>query len=102
MKPANLLTPTPIGTNRPGMHYDGKTRTFSIEASMLDHNGVNPSAVYNDACDLGYTLVSHKTMAHVVVVEVRTILDQDRDVAGWVYESVWPKNMNITMIVYND
>lgn len=98
-RPLNLLRPTALPTNQTFMTYSGKTRTFIVDASDL--MGKEPSLVYNDACDGGYTLVSHKTGNEVVVAHKNTIM-KDGELVSWIYKSVWPKDANITLEVRND
>jgi len=39
--------------------WDAKRQQFTIEASELGINGISP--IYDDACDVGFTMVSAKT-----------------------------------------
>lgn len=101
-RPNNLLHPTSVPTNFPSMSYNAKTRTFAIEDSMLCHSKIIPSRVWNDACDVGYTLVSHRTGKEVAMAMDDVLRDADGDIQAWVYKSVWPKGMDIKLTVYND
>jgi len=74
-----LLNPTPITTDR--LMYHKESRIFTAEASMLPE----PSRAYDDACDLGYTLLSHRTGTEIVFVHTNTIRDREGDVLYDVY-----------------
>lgn len=100
-RPDNLLHPSIIITNAKGMVYHPGSRSFSIEASMLGATKVEPSRVYNDACDEGFTLVSHRTGDEVIVALDRVDYNGD-DVLAWEYASIWPRGANIRLSVFND
>lgn len=94
----SLLKPCPIFTD--AFHYDGATNTFTAEASGLPRMG----RVYDDACDVGYTLISERTGREVVFV----VTHEERDREG---ELLWtdltparptPGHSCGTVRVYND
>jgi hypothetical protein len=66
-----VLRPTPVSTR--DLSYDAKTGTFTAEASSLPA----PGRVYDDACDFGYTVISHLSGTKVVFVE--DFQQRDRD-----------------------
>jgi len=75
-----ILTPTRISTSR--LSYDAATGIFAAEASDLP----DPSRVYDDACDVGYTLVSHRTGTEIVFAHVDTVKDREGDIMYFVFK----------------
>jgi len=68
-------------------HWDAKEKLFSVEISTLagplrDRKPVF-GQVYDDACDEGIVLVSHKTGREVVCAVEKVDTDSEGDVAGW-------------------
>lgn len=59
--------------------YDAATSTFSAEVSST--NGLH--RVYDDACDVGLTLVSSRTGREVVFVVTDEHRDGEGDVTHW-------------------
>lgn len=96
-----LLRPCPIHTSR--LNYNARERVFSEEESTIGA----PGRVYDDACDLGYTLVSARTGREVVFAQTFTSRDIGGDVAFWVYEpEPYQKRLGelagVRLIVFND
>lgn len=79
-----ILHPTPIETNNPLLTYVGSDRMFVTEVSDLNANSIEPGAVYDDACDVGFTLISHRTGRDIVVVQHHTET-RDGDTLWWDY-----------------
>jgi chlorite dismutase len=67
-----------------------------------------PSQAYDDACDLGYTVVSQHTDERIVFVET-DIVRRDGDILYWVYrparEDLTARRTNaldLTLVIFND
>ncbi len=58
-----ILKPSPISADR--FFYHAAERTFCADLSDLGH-GFNFGQVYDDACDVGLTLVSPRTGKEIV------------------------------------
>lgn len=101
-RPMNMMRPTALSTNALGMSYHAPSRSLTIEESTLRANRKAPGQVYNDACDEGFTLISHRTGNEVIVAMHEIKRDHDGDVQAWIYKSVWPRDANITLMVFND
>lgn len=74
-----LLHPTTIETSR--LTWDASSRLFASDDSDLPR----PSQVYDDACDVGYTLRSHLTGQEIVFVQSNVVRDREGDIMFWVY-----------------
>lgn len=98
-----ILKPQPTSTTKFTYIPDG--RTFVTEASDLGNSGAVAGLfgrVYDDACDYGLTLVSHKTGREVVCSVVET-MEREGETLGWVLKPVKPAEANLfTVHVYND
>lgn len=93
-----LLNPKPVSTNR--FTYHSGTATFVAEASDL---GRDPfGRVWDDACDIGLTLVSARTGAQVVFAVAGEARDGEGDLLYW---DLLPADRNAPALkvrVYND
>jgi len=61
--------------------------------------------LFDDACDEGFTLVSHKTGKHVMFYYVDKVYDEEGDVIQWKFEEceLRPMETNGTRVaVLND
>jgi len=89
--------------------WNKDTRTFSAEASDLHWPVGSLSGlgrVYDDACDVGFTLVSHKTGREIVMVHNDTDSDPDYS-GGWRVVEFIPANLSerklfAKVVVFND
>lgn len=67
--------------------YHPDTNTFTSEASILSHHHVNfLSQAYDDACDVGFLLVSAKTGVAALFTMIDEVRDADRDVKFWEFQ----------------
>lgn len=73
-----LLTPTKISTER--LSFDKKGRLLVAEDSDLPA----ASRVWDDACDVGYTVTSAHT-GRVVIYALHSEVTRDGDVLYWDY-----------------
>ncbi len=87
-----LLAPTPILSSH--FTYDPETKRFIGEASTLAGNANCPGPlrrlgrVYDDACDVGFTLVSAKTGTAIVCAMEREVRDSERELLYTVFVPV--------------
>jgi hypothetical protein len=70
------------------LHWDKETRCFSAEMSTLQRGLMTPTdgRVYDDACDVGFILISHKTGDAMLFVLDHEDMNGD-EVAGYVYKA---------------
>lgn len=80
--------------------YLEATQEFCAEASDLGDNHL--SRLYDDACDVGFVLVSHKTGREVPMCLDRTDVDRrECETVGWLFRAVDP-SLPFTAYVIND
>lgn len=82
-----LLTPTPISTSR--FTWSPSDRMFVTEESSLGPD-FRPGPVFDDACDIGITLVSHRTGKQIVCALVGEERDREGELVATVYAPVTP------------
>ena len=92
-----LLKHNQISTNM--FHYDPEDKVFSQEVSSL--RGFKTGPIYDDACDEGFTLVSHKTGKEEVVCLSEIDRNEDNEVCGWWFEPVNTR-LNFKVLIIND
>lgn len=81
--------------------WNPETRTFSAEASDLPNNLVRP--MYDDACDLGFELVSQRTGKRCAVhleSEHRSN-DEDRELTHWTFKADH-HSLDLSVVIFND
>lgn len=91
-----ILKPTPINIER--LDWSMADKSFFAEASDLPQ----PSRVYDDACDVGYTLYNPESGRSIVVAEAGEKRDQEGDLLFTVYAAVQPGAISVKLIVWND
>ena len=75
---------------------------FSAYISDLSR-AFNPlKQIWDDACDVGFELVSARTGAVVVFTLERTDKDRDREVAGWKFRGFAPGFDHLKVLLIND
>ena len=94
-----LLKTSPISTAR--FDYNG-SGLFLADASDFGPNGLPVGRVYDDAIDLGFTLVSSKTGREVVLVHAETVRNADGDVLYDAFVPAEPGSPNVAVHVFND
>ena len=85
--------------------YVKESRTFVCERSLLDNaRGEMMGPLYDDACDEGFTLVSHKTGAEVMYYYVNKEYDDEGDIIKWIFDEVEKqgKSHRTRVDVFND
>lgn len=86
--------------------HDKAIKRFVAEISDLDNIKFLP--LYDDACDVGLTLVSSKTLATSRWHLVETSRDNDHDITAWVLHPTagtlryFPKLAGYQMFILND
>jgi hypothetical protein len=85
--------------------WSPKSKTFVTEVSDLPKS-FNPfGRIYDDACDAGFTLVSHVTGKEITFVHWKNDVC-DGEVAGWKFKPVLGKRdmalAGITVLIIND
>jgi len=84
--------------------YNPATKTFVCEASDL--RGFEPRRIYDDACDIGFYLVSEKTGKKILFCEVGPTRDEDDDLVSFNFSAHCYENpehcMDLKLIVFND
>ncbi len=85
--------------------WDAKRKEFTVEASELGENGIGQ--IYDDACDVGFTMVSARTgkMATFYVISSERC---QGEVTGWTMKATvetlrkQPQLEGVIVRVFND
>jgi len=96
-----MIIGTKISTNM--FFYDKELNQFSQEASSLG-NALLTGRLYDDACDQGFVLVSHKTGKEVAFYLESTQFENE-ELVSWKFHSVSdrvPSGDSYTVRVWND
>lgn len=84
--------------------YNPRSQTFVCEASDL--RGFKPRRIYDDACDIGFYMVSEKTGQKLLFVENEPTYDADGDLISFNFSSHCYENpsnlMQMKVIIFND
>lgn len=91
-----LLNPAPISST----NFTFKSGVFSAEASDL--RDLKLGRVYDDACDMGFTIISEKTGNGVVFVQTEDTLDSEGDLLAINFVSVTPGLTHLKAVIFND
>lgn len=91
-----ILNPSPISSTR----FNFKGHTFIAEASELRNFCLGQ--VYDDACDLGFTIISAKTGKGAVFVENDPEKDAEGDVLAWNFKCITSGLTHLKAVIYND
>jgi hypothetical protein len=75
--------------------YNKETRCFVAEASTIAHLSPHDTNVYDDACDMGFIMVSHHTGASMIFIRdgFDTVGDEIPEIAGWRYKASYVNGM---------
>ena len=83
-------------------HGDKGTQVFVADASTLQVS-TPYTKIYNDACDLGFILMSAKTGNERVVVLEDIEKDVEGDIQAWEFRSVpVGDEKSFTVLIFND
>ena len=92
-----LLHPAPISTSR----FSYKDGVFSAEESDFGRD-FRFGQVWDDACDIGLTLVSHVSGREVVFAFEREVRDREGEVMYLEFKPALRNQPNLTVRIYND
>jgi hypothetical protein len=92
-----ILTPNPISSSR----FSFKGNTFSTEASDLGRS-FELDRVYDDALDLGFSIVSAKTGKIAVFAFYNHEKDGEGDLVSWIFRCVTPGLTHLKAVIFND
>ena len=90
-----LLKPTPISSSY--FHYE----KGQFVAERSDLNDITLSRVYDDAADIGFSILNERTGKHVVFTNEKTHY-ADGDVSHWTYKCVTPGFEHLSALIFND
>lgn len=91
-----LLKPSPASTRK--FTYDAKTRTFSAGVSDLGR-AFRLGRVYDDSCDVGFTMVFSRTGKEIVFAVWDSRYDDDGDL---LFVELRAVGENFKAVVFND
>lgn len=93
-----ILKPTPIRTNEYLISYYKPDNLLIAEDSSLPR----PSLVWDDACDVGYTVISHRT-GREVIYALHSQESRKGDLLYWDYRPISRRDSGLpTLRVFND
>lgn len=85
--------------------WNSKTQTFSTELSEFGHRNARCNTlaqIYDDACDIGFVMVSEKTGKEEVFAFVEAKKDEEGDLQFLKYVPANPKLRGISVLFFND
>jgi len=91
-----LLNPAPINSSK----FSFSKGVFIAEASTL--KGLKLGRVYDDACDMGFTIISEKTGKGAVFAQVEDSRDGEGDLISINFVCVTPGLTNLKAVIFND
>ena len=99
------LRTSKIGTENFGYHKD--IRTFTEELSTIGHRMFRNmrQRLYNDACDEGFVLVSHRTGKEVQMYQSKTETNDEGETLCWEFEPCVTDQPNPgfdKLVIFND
>lgn len=93
-----MLRPSRISTSL--LTYDKAENLFVAEDSDLPSR---PDRVWLDSCDVGYTLVSHRTGREIVYALNTIVQNRDQEIMYWDYRPAEDRNNALpTLRIFND
>jgi len=84
---------------------DDGSITMSSEMSMLHHASPKEPVlrrIYNDACDIGLAIQSHRTGVIHVFVRASLTINADAKIESWIFKPVTANCPVEQVIVFND
>lgn len=91
-----ILRPTPLSSN----NFTFKDNKFIGELSQF--RGTRFERVYDDACDVGFSVISVKTGKHAVFALDRYETDSENDLIAMHFVCVTPGLKNLKAVLFND
>lgn len=95
-----MLRPLPMKASIFTWNNDHGVAEASDIAAALGVRDFIPERVYDDACDVGFTLISDRTGREVVFYLARTHCDDEGDFKYWEFHSLQREGLVVT--VFND
>jgi len=80
--------------------YDPETKTFIAEMSDLPSSPFK--RVYDDACDVGFELESHKTGKRILFTLAAENKLDEGDIASWLFLSTSKDKLGFAVEIFND
>jgi len=82
--------------------YNGRTKVFAAEVSDLPFHPIG-SKIYDDACDVGFRMVSERTGEKLLFSLYHVDQNQEYEVQGWWFKAVSKTNLSeLKVLVIND
>lgn len=91
-----ILRPTPLSSN----NFTFKNNQFIGEISQF--NGMEFERVYDDACDVGFSVISAKTGKHAVFAFDKKETDGENELIAFHFVCVTPGLKNLKAVLFND
>lgn len=80
----------------------GTLNTLRLFVASQMHGTRHFGQVFDDACDWGFTMVSHRTGKEVVFGHYSTDEDDEGEVKGWWFHCVSPGHRDLKCLIVND
>lgn len=94
-----ILKPAPVSSS----DFIFKNNKFIGEMSEIGRQFKYFGRVYDDACDIGFTIISAKTGKHAVFALEKEVGDEnDHEIMAWEFRCVTPGLTNLTAVIFND
>lgn len=93
-----LLKPAPVSSS--SFTFDKTNNLFISEFSTIGR-AFKPGRVYDDAIDVGFSIISERTGNHVVFAENETVYNED-GVESVSFVCVTPGFKHLKAVIYND
>lgn len=93
-----ILKPSPQSSSR--FFFNKETNTFVAEISELGRS-FDLGRVYDDACDIGFTIISEKT-GNPAVFALSNTNQSEGGYDSWDFICVTPGLKNLKAVIFND
>lgn len=98
-----ILNPQEYSSNMFSWHpADKEFSAFESDFGALRDGGIRLGRVYDDACDVGFTMVSERTGNKVVFAEWGAHKNLDGDISHWEFRAVTPGHKDLVAFIWND
>jgi hypothetical protein len=81
-------------------YWNKDTKNFSAEASELPKN-FSLRKIYDDACDVGFSMVSTRT-GRSVKFRLEKEIKNEGDVLSWEFKCIDQDHKDIGVVIFND
>ena len=65
-----------------------QSKSFVMDASDKPTYNFH-QRIYDDACDVGFTVINPKTRVTILVTQEKEMVDGDGEIHGWVFTPTW-------------